>query len=38
MFRNEDTGPKLWFNEIWATKSIAKREFQKNNYEIGKLR
>ncbi|CAH1731009.1 unnamed protein product [Aphis gossypii] len=34
MFRNEDTGPKLWFNEIWATKSIAKREFQKNNYEI----
>ncbi|XP_025196861.1 uncharacterized protein LOC112595768 [Melanaphis sacchari] len=34
MFRNEVTGPKLWFNEIWATKSIAKREFQKNNYEI----
>ncbi|XP_022171592.1 tetratricopeptide repeat protein 25-like [Myzus persicae] len=34
MFRNEVTGPKLWFNEILVTKSIAKREFQKHNYEI----
>jgi len=37
MFRNEVKGPKLYFNEIWATKSIAKKEFQKNNFEIGKL-
>ncbi|XP_060844682.1 uncharacterized protein LOC132924406 [Rhopalosiphum padi] len=34
MFRNEVKGPKLYFNEIWATKSIAKKEFQKNNFEI----
>jgi len=37
MFQNEDAGPKLWFNEISVTKSIAEREFQKHNYEIGKV-
>ncbi|XP_060855897.1 uncharacterized protein LOC132933649 [Metopolophium dirhodum] len=34
MFRTDDAGPKLWFNEISVTKSIAEREFQKHNYEI----
>lgn len=34
-FEAEDTGPKLWLNELMVTKSIAKREYQKHNYEIG---
>lgn len=37
MFEAEDTGPKLWLNELLVTKSIAKREYQKHNYEKGKL-
>lgn len=36
MFLNDDAGPKLWLNELMVTKSLAKNEYQKHNYETGK--
>lgn len=35
MFGAENSGQKLWLNEVMVTKSIAKKEYQKHNYDIG---
>lgn len=35
MFEDENTGPKLWLNELMLTKSIAKKQYQNRNYENG---
>lgn len=36
MFLSADDRPKLWLNELMVTKSLAKNEYQKHNYETGK--